>query len=744
MASIEQQNISDAITENYNVIVNAVAGSGKTLTALTIASNNPTKNILLLTYSKNLKDDTKKRAYKQDINNLQCHTFHSFCFNKYSCPGMTDDIIIESLSKFDESLNKNPSFDYNIIIIDEAQDLKPLYYNLINLIISHCVNQESLRLCVMGDVKQTINKYNGADNRFLLFSDKLFPVKGSWKTLPLSTSYRFSRAMVNFLNKCVLKSDTMQPNPCKEKPSIKPRYIFCDAFSESPVKELTSHYLVKFDYTYNDIFIIAPSLHSELSPVKTFANILAIKYNLPIFMPSNDTDKIDSKLSQNKIVFATFHQLKGLERKCGIVFGFDNSYFHYYNTDCDKTVCPDEIYTGLTRISERITLIHHYKKNFLDFLDVDLISKYCYTEKIIAVNLNIDYFQKLGIDLTLRMFDDIETSSGFKTKPIIQIMHKNNINNSLNKDVKLSVTKLISHLSSEHINGALRYLKITEIKNDYKPKIATEEIETSKVNIIPIADTKTETIKDDKFTVSLIVKDLIRANNVSDIIGTAIPIYYEYKNFGKTCIMTYISNELKNKPCHSNIIYKNIYDRFNRIKKLENLRAKDLFELVTIFMVIHNGNYHKLSEITNYNFMTLTDLNRCNKRIKNHIGNNPRFEVYKETLVTMEIEGYDVPVKRIINGYIDCIDDDTVWEFKTVQRIEKHMILQLALYAFLFYCNMETGKTFKILNINDGTKYLIEASVNNFKKMFDYVFFCKFHKPKPLSNSEFIKLYKQK
>ena len=58
--SKEQQEIIDALRERKNVIVNSVAGSGKTTSNLHIANTFKDSNILLLTYNAKLKIDIKK------------------------------------------------------------------------------------------------------------------------------------------------------------------------------------------------------------------------------------------------------------------------------------------------------------------------------------------------------------------------------------------------------------------------------------------------------------------------------------------------------------------------------------------------------------------------------------------------------------------------------------------------------------------------------------------------------------
>ncbi len=39
---------------------------------------------------------------------------------------------------------------------------------------------------------------------------------------------------------------------------------------------------------------------------------------------------------KDKLVFSTFHQVKGLERKVVIVYSFDDSYFDFYQRESNR------------------------------------------------------------------------------------------------------------------------------------------------------------------------------------------------------------------------------------------------------------------------------------------------------------------------------------------------------------------------------------------------------------------------
>ena len=115
--SDEQKAIINCITEGKNVMVDAVAGSGKTTTVMFIAKQNPTKKVLQITYNKELKKEVRKKVETARITNIDIHTFHSLAVRYYDRECYTDDRIINVLSSNSLPMTKKK---YDIIIIDEV------------------------------------------------------------------------------------------------------------------------------------------------------------------------------------------------------------------------------------------------------------------------------------------------------------------------------------------------------------------------------------------------------------------------------------------------------------------------------------------------------------------------------------------------------------------------------------------------------------------------------------------------
>ena len=107
----EQQHIYDLILKKFNVIVEAVAGTGKTTTVLGIASKQPNMKILQVTYNKALRKDVQDNAAENNIQNIQVHTYHSLAKKYYLRSGYTDKEIRKTLHYNEMSMKPIQDFD---------------------------------------------------------------------------------------------------------------------------------------------------------------------------------------------------------------------------------------------------------------------------------------------------------------------------------------------------------------------------------------------------------------------------------------------------------------------------------------------------------------------------------------------------------------------------------------------------------------------------------------------------------
>lgn len=414
LISSEQNDIIMNMVDK-NIIVDSVAGSGKTTTNIYIAKHFNDKNILLLTYNAKLKIETRLRIKNLAIKNLECHSYHSFCVKYYDNKCFTDS----EIKKVVTGKCKARKFSYDIIILDEAQDITNLYYELICKITND--NNGYAKICLLGDRHQSIYDFNKADERYLTYADKIFKFNDiGWGKCNLATSFRITTTMADFINECMLGYKRI--NAIK-KSEHKPRYIICKIFpgrsDYQPFNEFK--YYLAIGYKPHEIFVLAPSIKSQLSPVRMFENYIKTKLpDIPIYVPSSDESSIDDEVVADKLIFSTFHQAKGLERKVVIIFGFDDSYFKYYKREA--TTCPNELYVACTRGLERLSLIHSDTNNFLPFID--------------------------KLDKYTVFMGSIKSISA----PLVDII------------IDVQVTDLLKHLPAEVIDECMKYLNITKIR----------------------------------------------------------------------------------------------------------------------------------------------------------------------------------------------------------------------------------------------------------------------------------------
>ena len=172
------------------------------------------------------------------------------------------------------------------------------------------------------------------------------------------------------------------------KSGSKPRYIIGDAFDDDKSSCSLNEVFMYLDLGYkcNDIFVLAPSVKSTNTPVRTLANSLASQ-GFPVFVPNSDDEKLDQDVMLGKIAFISYHQAKGLERAVVLVFCFDSSYFKYYNRNANPYSCTNELYVATTRSRDHLTLIHHNNENFLGFVHENKISETCHTSGQLSITV---------------------------------------------------------------------------------------------------------------------------------------------------------------------------------------------------------------------------------------------------------------------------------------------------------------------------------------------------------------------
>ena len=124
--SPEQQTILETIKTGVNVNVDAVAGTGKTTLILSMAKELKNKQILQMTYNKSLKFEVREKIIKDEITNLNVHTYHSLAVCYYRETAFVDNELRKIIVNKETPSKEIPKID--MLVLDEAQDMTFLYF----------------------------------------------------------------------------------------------------------------------------------------------------------------------------------------------------------------------------------------------------------------------------------------------------------------------------------------------------------------------------------------------------------------------------------------------------------------------------------------------------------------------------------------------------------------------------------------------------------------------------------------
>jgi hypothetical protein len=450
---------------------------------------------------------------------------------------------------------------------------------------------------------------------------------------------------------------------------------------------------LQMGYEFSDIFILSPSVRSDKSPVRKLANLLTLN-DIPIYVPTSDEEHIDEDLLKGKIVFSSFHQVKGLERKVVFVFNFDSGYFEYYDKNAVKDQIPNTLYVAATRAKEHLILIHGEDKHFCEFINVYKLQ-------------NVAYY-------------DMSYSSKFHNKMILNTSENIPIDKS-NKPIPTAVTELIKFIPVEIIDTCKELITITKIDLPQEKNIK-----------IPI-----KSKQDDLY------------ESVSEITGVAIPTYYELLTTNKITIHEHIENNIilkmnskmnkiinkclivesddEEPEVNCNIIELNPF--YQEILNSEN--TETLLKLTTNWVALKTGYNFKKSQIKKYNWLSKETLTNCIKRLESVLTNN-------------SIRKFEVPLEVsynefVIRGFIDLIENNNkIWELKVVKQLETEHFIQLSIYLWLYYKTYNKLEQGFIYNIITNEQYIITSSIENLEKI---IFILCEHKKKGVlkkNDEEFI------
>ena len=712
--SDEQQCILDTVKEGHNVMVDAVAGTGKTTLILSIAREMPDTKILQLTYNASLRKDVKETVEKNDIQNLTVHTYHSLAKRYYLSTGYTDTEIRRLL--FKNMPLKEVSPKYDMIVLDECQDMTLLYFQLMVKFIKDI--DCNIQLLILGDYMQGLYDFKGADIRFLTLADQVWDgltnlTTPGFQKRTMKMSFRITNQMRNFVNDVMLGEERM--NACRDGSVVTYVRNSRNNISRVVYGEITK--LLENGVNPSEIFVLGGSVKGANSNIRRLENTLVEK-DVPCHVPMLEGDKIDDRVIDGKVVFSTFHSVKGRQRKYVFVVGFYNAYFRFNARTLPRAVCPNTLYVAATRATQGLYLLE--SDNY-------------------ATDRPLEFLKKSHIEM--KKCDYINFKGHHQT--IFQDEEDININDNLVKKHRITPTELVKFISESVIETISPIIDRIFIK---------ETDETITLDIPSVIETKKGYFEE-----------------VSDLNGIAIPcVYYDYlkEAFSETeeefdniprgnVLLDVIDNAIDNMRVNDHIFLKEIVNSLP--EKIENIN--DYLYVANVSVAVQETLYFKLKQIDRdeYNWLTDDMVLACKNRLREVIGpdcentmpsvedtiihesSEEQHEKIDEYLSTI----FDETQQFRFTGRVDLITETIAWELKCTSEITTEHLVQVIIYAWLWkmrhsYTEEYEDKVFKIFNIKTGEIMRLDATMDDLNTIITTLLKGKFEEPIKKTDEEFI------
>ena len=672
--SDEQQNIITNVENGKNVQVDACAGSGKSTTILSTAKALLHKSFLLITYNKSLRKEIQEKVNELQLKNITVHTYHSLAVAVYNSEAHVDKVMRLLISKNDPL--KVVQTGYDIIVLDEVQDMTFLYYRLIIKFIKDvgC----PIQLMVLGDYMQGLYEFKGADIRFLKLANEIWHSFGLLRTTEfvkcqLKTSYRITNQMADFVNEVMLPEKRLYA--CREGEPvcyIRRRIHELQRIVVNTIQDLITNQNVK----PSDIFVLGGSVKGPNSNIRKIENAL-VEAGIPCHVPMMDnSENIDEDVIKGKVVFSSFHTSKGRQRPYVFVVGFDHSYFTTIARTLDPTTCPNTLYVATTRASLRLYLLE------TDGFPSDRPCK---------------FLKQTHVEMKTKPYIDFRGIPQTLFEEDMKVKKQNEI--TIHKTTPTDMVKFISESVLEEITHVLDKIFIPIITN--QPEILLPSVLRTKSGF---------------------------CEDVSDLNGIAIPaLLYDYirsiyvDDYETGVLYDMIKEKMSNIKPNKHLYLKEVIADLNPICET----IEDYLYMANVHQAVEEKLYFKLKQIQKdeYNWLSPEVLKKCKKRLLDVLENEIRMSEeggggepeMEKTIVDCLNEEVNQKLTACLAPYfpdnqqfqftarIDLMTKDTLWELKCTSEISAEHMIQTVIYAWIMRTiDPQFSKKVKIFNIRTG------------------------------------------
>lgn len=671
-----------------NVVVSARPGSGKTAVAEAIIAAYPESQVAVATFSKPLERENSRRLYKYP--NCKTFTFHKLATLLFGDTVHNDAIFAEHIRAI-QLHNKLPEWKYDpfdIIVLDEFQDCTANIFWLTNCFIR--ANNQKLarlgrppaRLVVLGDERQSIYGFSGADQRYLTLAAHLLGPLSPYPfaKIPLSESFRLSNSSVQFINEAYLGGE---PYLTSSKYGPKPIVLRCYPYRVNTLsKEVVS--LIKAHGAKNSA-ILSPSIRGRKT-LQNLTNKLAEEYDVPIAIQTDDEAPSDKLVTNGKMLVSNIHQFKGSERDLVILLGIDASYFKYFGCDIPDDSCPNEVFVALTRAAKQLVVIHDENEKFMPFVSVDALYK---TAKI--VNLTGKQAKIVSPDVPGRPL-----KSGF------------------NLPRSIGVRDLTRHILDEPLDQILRhYLKVKQLS----PPLP-----------------KDEHIDADNIVLSNPAEGLYEA--VGDINGLVVTSTFEHHITGTLSILKGHKTPIDGILTMTQQQYVSWLCRAACKYEAETSGYRPRF----IQMKDHAFDWMKPEHLALTQSRLQSELGHLAPNLSFEVYAAQHFKSgNQETLLCGQA---DIVASSVSSDFTYNKRAESVWEIKFVSKLSNQHILQACIYAYLLTPQSQEVPRIMLFNLRDGEKVEIAPhdGRDGLRCMIESVLKLKYTTRQEITDEEFVEM----
>lgn len=295
----EQQLFIEKALQGENILVDACIGSGKTTAIQNLCNKLPsTKKILYLTYNKLLKLDAKSKIKKKNVTVTNYHGFAYMILNRNGVSVGVSDLIQTVIQ------NKLPIGRYDVLIIDEYQDIEQELADLLQLIKN---SNPLMQIIAVGDMEQKI--YDKTTLKVEMFIKEFLE---DYLTLRFTKCFRLSDHLAAMLGRVWKKQIRGVNADCK-------------------VEEMAKKDIVSFLAEQNpeDILCLGSRTGVMSDTLNTLEERYPYKFNKKtVYATISDNESIGkAEPKEDSAIFTTYDSSKGLERRICVVFDFTESYW---------------------------------------------------------------------------------------------------------------------------------------------------------------------------------------------------------------------------------------------------------------------------------------------------------------------------------------------------------------------------------------------------------------------------------